>query len=897
MTISGWLRLYRLIARAARFDAADLRTAHAEATFVNVCAAAARRGWFALTTTAVRELGVVAAVIALAYLRSVPRPRVPRAGDSLRDLRIGVRSLLTTHRGYLAMSTFVLATAVGVNLVVFTVVNALWIRPLPFAHADRVVTIPRMSWTQAQLDLFEGGVAHQVDTAGRNAHLRPLIEIPEAGRPLETLGVTPGYFGVFRLRVRGRDFTPDDDRAGADPVAIISDRLWSRGFGRRAEAIGAIVSARPFPIRVIGVAPPDFEGARRGERADMWIPAALVRRLASAEPGRILPTIVFARLGSGQTPAAVEQGFRELMNPVVRDWFARNQPDIAAEPTIVPVTRVFGTPDTRTFIVTERDAMLVVSGLALLVLLGGCATIAALVLVHYEKRRSELALKMSLGAPRFRLVIELLRDLSIVAGAGSGGGLLIAALGVRLLPALRLPGGVDIGRLDLSIDWRVSVAAIAATAATLVLAAAVPIVRSTRPRLSSELFGGTSSATPASQRIRQALLALQVCASIVVLVAAGLFVRAVLHGFGSAPGFDVDRTVFVSVQEAPPPSNPADERDPQRLVGFYQALMAERADRLSRALRELPGVDDVAAGMSPIGSDASILAPLTIKTDDGEHQLSFGRLSGGPGLISALGVPILAGRHLTTADLTSNPVATVITRPLAERIWPGGLALGRTFSIRQLGRRSGGYLVVGIAGDLAFGSLADRNSGVLVTAQADGGHTSTVSHFVIGTDRPETVAGEIRRTIKGQVVQVATGREIVARDLGRQRLGAWFFSGFGLAALLLGVGGAFGLVAYLAESQRREFGVRVALGADTRHLLRQGLVAALQPVAVGVVSGLLAAAVVSQVFTALLAGISAVDTLTYFLVAITMLGCATIAALAAAWRLRRTTPSDALRAT
>ncbi len=202
---------------------------------------------------------------------------------------------------------------------------------------------------------------------------------------------------------------------------------------------------------------------------------------------------------------------------------------------------------------------------------------------------------------------------------------------------------------------------------------------------------------------------------------------------------------------------------------------------------------------------------------------------------------------------------------------------------------------MGIARDFPFGSLSDPGEGAVVTAQPilDG----TTSFFIVRTEQPAMVAGAIRRTIKAHVLNVATGREIVARDIGRQRLGAWFFSGFGLAALLLGIGGAFGLVAYLAESQRREFGVRLALGANMGHLVRRGLAAALVPVCAGLAAGLFLAALVSRMFTSLLAGISAFDTLTYVAVTVMTLGCAAVAALAASWRLRRTSPADALRST
>lgn len=711
--------------------------------------------------------------------------------------------------------------------------------------------------------------------------LQPQIEV--AGRVPETLGVTSGYFGVLRLPIRGRDFAPEDERDGAEPVAIISDRLWSAAFGRRSEIIGAVVPAKPLAIRIVGVAPAGFEGARRGERADVWIAVGPVRRLAPPDwNGRPLPLMVFARLGSEQSVQLVNQRYWELTDLQLRDFYLANPIRMANRPVVVSLDGAFGTPQTRTFMVNERDAALVVGGLAMLVMLGGCATIAALVLVHYERRRAELAVKMALGAGRGRLARELLRDLSLVALTGSAGGIMVAALGVQILPAMSLPGGVDIGRLNLSIDWRVCAVALAATLATLLVAAALPIARATRPRLAGELTGTTSSTTRASQRIRQALLALQVCATMIVLIAAGLFVRAVVHGFGNAPGFDVNQTVFVSIQEGP-------LRD---ATGYRPDLIAARNARLMQALREVPGVTEVASGLPPIGpADRFVIKKLTAQEQD--HELAVGQFRGSPEVLSALGVPILRGRSLTAADSSASPYPAVISETLARRLWPGGDALGQP--LRAPVSRYGPFVVVGIARDLPFGSLSDPGDGVVVTAQPDG--NATVSSFVVRTELPAVVAGSIRRTIKAQVVKATTGRELVAQDIGRQRLGAWFFSGFGLAALLLGVGGAFGLVSYLAESQRREFGVRLALGATMAHLVRRGLVAALVPVAAGVACGLIVAAAVSRVFTSLLAGISALDAVTYVGVAVMTLGCATIAALAAAWRLRRTSPADALRTT
>ena len=888
MTLTTWLRVYRVIVRAARHDAADLRGADAEATFTLVCDNARRRGRVALATTAVRELAVIAGVVVLARLGRAHTPSLPHIADSIHGLRIGVRSLVRSHRGYVRMATFTLSVAVGVNLLVFTIVNALWIRPLPFVEPHRVVTIQhedrvgnriRHDLADPQLRVFEGGVAGQVLTSEEYDKLRPQIEI--AGRIPETLGVTSGYFRLLGLPIRGRGFTPEDERDGAEPIAIISERLWSAAFGRRAEVIGAVVPAQPFSIRIIGIAPADFAGARRGEQADMWIPLGVVRRLAGPEwTGRKLPLIVLGRLGPGQTVHTVDAQYWQLTDPQLRDFMLGNQIRMDLRPRVVAVSGAFGTPKTRTFMVSEGDAALVVAGLALLVLLGGCATIAALVLVHYERRRAELAVRMSLGATRGRLVTELLRDQSVVAIVGATGGIVVAALGVRLVPALSLPGGVDIGRLDLSIDWRVFSVAIAATVVTMLGAAALPISRATRPTLAGELISASTSTTLASQRVRQWLLALQVCATIVVLISAGLFVRTVIHGFGTGPGFDVERSIFVSVDEPAPAGAATADR---------WTFFTERNARLMRALRALPGVTEVAEGVPPIGPVGRVVIK-SLKAGDRAYEASIGLMTGSPELLSALGTPILAGRPLAAGDSKGAPYPALISQSIAERLWPDGAALGETFAAPN--SRSGPFVVVGIIPNLPFASLADPGNGVIVTAQHRPGF---LAQFVVRTDQPSIVAADIRRTIRARAVNVITGREIVARDLGRQRLGAFFFSGFGFVALLLGIGGAFGLVSYLAESQRREFGVRLALGATMAHLVRRGLAAALVPVSAGVVSGLFLAGATTRGFASLLAGIGTLDVVTYVSVAGITLASAAAAALAAAWRLRRISPSDALR--
>jgi hypothetical protein len=433
------------------------------------------------------------------------------------------------------------------------------------------------------------------------------------------------------------------------------------------------------------------------------------------------------------------------------------------------------------------------------------------------------------------------------------------------------------------------------TGATLAGASLVPLSRFTRANLAGDLLAPTATATRSSHRLRQSLLAAHVAATIVVLVAAGLFVRAVVHGFGAGAGFDVDRTAYVVTQVVPPFSSAGEDMH-QRM-----ALISERARRVQESLLDLPGVEEVAAGSAPIGVDSelSLLAPKHVETAGGRRELTVGTYFGGADLLSALGVPLLRGRQLTAADANARPTPVIVTQALARTLWPGDEPLGQIVSVGGGGRGGGRYSVVGIAADFVYGSTTAAPSGVVVGVRSGG--FDFVPTFVVRTAAPGAPVASLLKAVKSAVpdaprVTIATGRELMAHDLGRQRLGAWFFSGFGLVALMLGAGGVFGLVAHLAESRRREFGVRLALGATHPDLVWRGLAAGLIPVAIGTGIGLSAATLVARLSASVLPGLDALDSPVYAAVAALMMGCAIGSGSTAAWRLRRLSPAEALRA-
>jgi predicted permease len=802
---------------------------------------------------------------------------------------------MSRHRSYVALSTGTLAVAVGITIVVFTVVNALWLKPLPFSGAERMVVVARSGPGSQDAAFFniEGpawrvfeAAAGQVVTSGHEAGLQPRIDLDGVDRQVETLGVTSGYFRLFGLPIRGRDFTSDNDRPGAEPVAIISDRLWTREFTRSADVIGALVTGTPFSFRIIGVAPPGFHGARRGEMVDIWIPANLVPRASRRPDDGLVPLLVFGRLYPGQS---VQDAANRLLDTALDERDRRMKERLV----ILPLSEAFGTPESRTIMIREGGALSIVAGVSMLVLLGGCATLGALVLVHYERRRSELAIKSVLGASSRRIATELLRELAVLIIGGTAGAVLVAVWGLRALPALNLPGGVDLGRVDLSMDWRVLGTAVLTTALTLALAALLPMRRTMRIDLALELVGGSPATIPGSSRhVRQTLLAFQVSAAIVVLVVAGLFVRTVARGSRTGSGFDVEHTLFVTVQML----------SPLRAIGPIDSEMRairERTSRTLEALRAVHGVNTVAEGMPPVGVDqvATLAAPAIAETGRQRRELLLGRMFGSADLLGTLGVPITAGRGLTELDATMSPSPAVVTAGLAESLWPGEDPLGQVLSVEE-GRQGGRYVVVGIARDFCFGSFARSAAGVLITVRHDA--FGIEPRFVLRATHAAAIADSVRKAVHQALpdapwVKVETGRDIVGRDLGPQRLGAWFFSGFGLVALIVGLGGVFGLVAYSAESQRYEFGVRLALGATRRDVIARSVVAALLPVSLGVAAGVVLAAGVARRLTSQLAGLSALDPLTYATMATTMLASATMAGLCGAWRLRHLDASNALR--
>jgi hypothetical protein len=385
-----------------------------------------------------------------------------------------LRSLLA-QRGYVALSVLTLALSVGANVVVFTIVNALWLRPRPVAAPERVVVISSLNQGGVQFDalgrseldelrrsgLFSG-VAGQATALGIMGYSKPRLEIGDAPGAVETLAVTADYFEVLGIGVRGRAFTDADDDRAAPTTVIISDRLWRDRFDG-GDVIGQTVPTSYEPTTIIGIAPPGFHGARLGELADAWIPAAtavrftpLVRLPEAMEAFR--PSFQsFLGLGRLAPGESVESAARQLD--------AAN-PDLL----VFPLPGIMAAPGLLTTEIREGRLLGVVGATAALVLIAGCATLAALVMVHYERRRREFAVRLALGSGRARLAQRLVAELGVIAVLGMAAAFGLASTTLDAVRTLSLPAGLTLERLDLVIDWRVVLGAVSGTVLTLAVA-------------------------------------------------------------------------------------------------------------------------------------------------------------------------------------------------------------------------------------------------------------------------------------------------------------------------------------------------------------------------------------------------------------------------------------------
>jgi predicted permease len=803
-----------------------------------------------------------------------------------RDLRDAVR-LLRRSPGFAFVAIASLALGIGANTAVFSIFNALLLRPLPVREPERLVQVardPRQTvlsyplWEQirAHGEIFDGTAAWS--SIGANL-IQDGALVPVA------VGWTSGDFAsVLGLRAqRGRWLTLDDERRakdGGDKMAVVSDAFWRTRLGGADDVIGRVLTLDQLSVTIVGVATPDFTGMEVGNTFDLIVPiTARPRRALNARTDWWVS--VYARLKAEQTTAqasaalrAVQPEIREAtlpleLRPDLRDGYLRQPMSVASATT-------GGTSGLR---FRYRDPLsLTMAGVGLLLLIT-CANLTNLLLARADARRHEISLRLVLGASRTRLVRQLLVESLLLSTIGAAAGLLVAAWSSRLL-IQQLSTDVTRVSLALPLDGRVLAFATLAAVATTLVVGLVPAFRATRvaPRAALAERGRANAA--ASGRLGHALVAIQIALSFVLLTGAGLLGRTFLTLGRADLGFDPRPVATVTMTLRPGASWGED------------ASRTSRLQRLRDVARATPGVASAAfAGGTPMsGNQADWFVENTPGLSLPESQRDIYFQDVGSGWFETLGMRVIAGRDFGDADRVQFDRGAIVNDTLARRFFPGQIAIGRTLREVAFGNDAPHlWTIVGVVNDAVYMNAREGVPPTLyrfvpahsvLVARAAGGDAATMAR---------NVAAAIARADPDVLVSTRRLADQAAATLVRERLVATLSLLFGILALVLASAGVYGVMAYTVGRRRGEIGIRRALGATTPAIATLVLRQSSMLAAIGLIAGAIASVWAMRFVRPLLYGLEPYD-------AITLTGTALVLALvtlAASWTpIRRATRVD-----
>lgn len=817
--------------------------------------------------------------------------RRPGAGlESLAlDLRRSARGLGRSP-GYAVVSALLVALGIGASTTIFTLVERVLLRPLPFPDPERLV---RIFETSPERGVAATGVARGNLAAWRleSASFDGMALGYSMGRTLTdgdvsevvlAAQVTCDFFPLLRLSaLHGRVFTEDECRratysnsaapSGADPVVVLGHGLWRRRFGADPAVVGRTVAIERIPFRIIGVLPAELELPEPG------VDAFLAWELEQSLPFDQRYTSALARLRAGVAPAAAQQ---ELATIAAR--LARQHPESNRNwgVSLVPLHEQTTAG--------ARPVLLLLLGASGLLLLIACGNVAILSYARGSARSQEAALCLALGASRGRILRQGLLESGMLALAGGALGALLARLAIGGVPRL----WPDLPRVhELGLDGAALGFAIAATLVAALVAGALPAwrVAGTDPRAAFDGAPRTTAARPA-QRVRDALVVAEVALTVMLLAGAGLLVRSVASLKSADPGFDpagvVVAPIFLDAQQYPSGEKSRD----------YYA-------RLFQRLRALPGVAAVGGATtlptSPLGPDfARPVWPAGAAADSGDRQQAWIRMIT-PGYLEALRIPVVEGRAFTDADAPGAKPVLAVSQTLARALWPGASAVGKTLVVDYSSAGTYPYEVVGVIGDVRFRGPRSQPLAEVFFPHAQ--RSYLILNVAVRTAAGAApVAAEVRRVLREIDPQkpahgVQRLDDLVGATFTRERRAMQLLVGFAAAACLLSGLGMYGMLAYRVRQRAAEIGVRMSLGATRARIVRWIAAEGARLLAIGTLLGFPGAAAAGGWIEGLLYGVRPADAVTVLgvLLALVLLGA--LATVLPAWRAARLDPVAALR--
>jgi putative ABC transport system permease protein len=796
----------------------------------------------------------------------------------LQDLRYSIR-LLLKHPGFTLIAVATLAIGIGANTAIFSIVNAVLLRPFPFPQPDQIVMVgegaggivsyPNFADWKDDRNLFASASAVRSDES---------YDYTGGGEPERLQGrlVSAGFLSTLKVKpLLGRDFVRDDDRPGATPTVLLSHALWNRRFNADQAIVGRLITLNNQSYTVIGVLPRDFQFDLD---ADVTIPIGLSAdrfRARGSDPG----IIVVARL----LPNATMQQALAALNVV----YARLEHEYPASNT---GRRAYLTPLHEYFVGSARQPLLILLGSVGLVLLIACANVANLLLVRGAARKREISVRFALGASRWRIIRELLTGSVTLALIGAALGVLLAHWGTVFI-AKQLPGSIP--RLEeANVDFRVLLFTVFASVLTGLLFGLAPAVQASRLHLTEALKDGDRESTGSRQHLRSALVVCEVALTLTLLIGAGLLIQSFLRVIAVDPGFRSDNLLTMQVSVTNPDGN--------QVELFFKQLL-ENVGRL-------PGVRSVAV------SNGLPLAGVNHPTYfiEGKPLPKNGaapianRYTVSPGYFQTMGIELVKGRGFTPQDTPTTPLVAVIDEALAQRTFPNEDPIGKRLS--QSRDFSPMYEIVGIVRHVEqynLDSPAIRPSQFYlsfnqISADRLPGSTRRINLLLRTDIEPASLSSAVRAQIaalnKDQAVfNVRTMDDIVSQSVAPRRFSMMLLTVFAVAALMLASIGIYGTMSYAVAQRTREIGLRIALGAQRDSVLKMVIGEGMRLALIGVALGLIASFALTRTMNTLLFAVSTTDPLTFLGITLLLTAVALFACWIPARRATRVPPLVALR--
>ena len=834
----------------------------------------------------------------------------------LQDLRYAVRSL-SHQKGWTAVVVLSLALGIGANTAIFGAVNGAFLRTLPVEDPAGLVRLRHVGQNDMATGSWEYGFAsepgadrvrttfsyavfQQLRAANRTltelaagAPMNQVNAVIDGQAELATAYLASGhYFEVLGVEAMlGRTFGPADDDAAAEPVAVISEGFWARRFGRSEDALGSVIRVGNALVTIVGVTPAAFTGVQRvvTEAPDLILPLVLDRHLwAIGDPsrparmneptawwlqviGRIRPDVTLPQVAANlegvfqETARAGMASYLEGLNEELRARSSnQNRTNV---PRLVVSSGARGIYDTSS---NEVRSMTILGSVVGLILLIVCANVANLLLSRASARQKEISVRLSMGATRWRLIRQLLTESVLLAVIAAAFGVAIAAWGRQLLP-----GAAG----DAPVDWRVLGFAASLAAFTGLLFGTAPALHATAGDVGTALKE-TSRSVSSRTVLGKSLLVAQIAVSLVLLIAAGLFLRTVGNLQRVDVGFNPENLLIFRL-------NPGlNGYDPTRTEALYQ--------QVGQRLRALPGVAGVTQSDLPLLSGGSSSTSLYRPGDAGgnsDDRVIY-RLRIASDFFDVMGIPLLTGRAFTDRDVDGAPQVAILNEAAVRKYFPDGSPLGRTFGDSP--EESAELQVVGVVRDAKYNSVRDAAPPTMYLpyrqGRPPGGMTFEVRMAGDAAQAVNAIRAAVREVDAGvPVMNVTTQVDAIAQRFAQERLFARAGAAFGSLALLVAAIGLFGLMSYSVARRTSEIGIRMALGADRGTVVLMIMRESLVLVAIGMAIGLGAALGSSRLIASQLFGVTPLDVPTF---ALAMLVMTAVSAAAGYWPARRASHVD-----